>query len=99
MARILEALPEAHKSARVSKYPLDEWFDGQARELTHGEDFDSKPDSFRNAISGAGRARGIKVLTRKTGEKTVAIQAVANGMPPAKTPRQKDAQPKNAKKA
>jgi hypothetical protein len=70
--RRLEAFPVAPSTSR---YPWAEVFDGAPWELTHGEDFDSKPSTFiANARAQAKRRGGsIKSRTIVTDDRTVVV--------------------------
>lgn len=82
MAKVIAELPPLVRKG-ASKYPWDEWFDGKARELTSGDgkdaDFKGDPDGFRRTIYSAASRLGFTVVTRLTGEKTIALQASKNG--------------------
>jgi len=60
----------------VSTYPWDEWFDGQTRILTQGEDFTVKPSSIRNAIQVNAFRRNVRVRTAILDGERVQIQAL-----------------------
>ena len=55
MARILESYefpdPYGDRPQNSGKYPYAEWFDGQVRELVHGEDFGVSARSMRTGLS------------------------------------------------
>ena len=77
MAKIIEGnIP--HGKADISKYPWEEWFDGQTRELTRGVDFTVTLASFRCTILAAGKRCGKRVITRAKNENTLLIQASDN---------------------
>lgn len=87
MANVLTELPKISRKGaggrRGSKYPLDEWFDGQVRELVHGEpeavekgeaDFSAKPSSIVNMLHTQASSKGLQLKTVKT-ETGIAIVA------------------------
>ena len=61
MARKVDAFPEIPTS---SKYPWTEWFDGSVWELTHGDDFKGKPNSFKSMAKTRAKRLGGTVKTR-----------------------------------
>ena len=72
MAEILDQFPTTGGAA---VYPWDEWLDGRVRKLRAGEDFKSKPSTFRSnaglqASKRGGRAR-IRHLAGETPEAIV----------------------------
>lgn len=80
MAQVLTEMPKISRvggGRKGSKYPLDEWFDGQPRELVAGEDFDCKAESLINMLHGKAAAQGLKVKAIRTeaGFALVAFQA------------------------
>lgn len=90
MANVINEMPKVTRSGggrKGSKYPLDEWFDGQMRELLDGEDYNNeelgsvKRESLINALHGAAAKRGLKIHTVKTdnGFALVAFTPEANG--------------------
>jgi len=62
MAKIIDTLPG--RAGRRPVHPWDEYFDGQARELSAPEDFTCKPASFRSAAQQRAAAYGGKLETR-----------------------------------
>lgn len=52
-----------------SKYPWDDWFDGQVWELTPGEDFTVTIESFRSTAIGKASSLGGILRTRVAGGK------------------------------
>ena len=73
MARKLDTFP----TAAGSRYPWDEWLDGNVWELVHGDDFTAKPSTFRSIASGQAKKRGGKMRTRSVeadGRPAVVIQ-------------------------
>jgi len=87
MANVIAELPKITRAGaggkRGSKYPFDEWFDGQVRELVHGTteevekgdaDYSAKTSSVVNMLHTQGAARDFKVKTVKT-EKGIAVVA------------------------
>jgi hypothetical protein len=76
MAVILGSFPAARRG-RPARYPWDEWLDGQARELEHGQDFTIDRESFRKSAQIIARRRGLTLKTSVPREsRTVNIQAV-----------------------
>lgn len=68
MARKVDAFPEIPGQSR---YPWDEWLDGSIWELTEGEDFRGKVNTFRSNARSQARRRNGKVearILRKTDE-------------------------------
>jgi hypothetical protein len=63
------------------KYPWDEWFDGQTREMVPGEDFFTGAATFRNTFGTAARQRGLLAQTRITGDNRVIARAVKRETP------------------
>ena len=61
---------------RPSKYPWDEWLDGQARILTPGEDFDATIQSFRTLAHGVANRRGLRLRTAERQDGRFQIQAI-----------------------
>ena len=59
-----------------TKYPWDEWLDGDMWVLEQDEDFPgTKIDQFRKGASEAARARGLKLRTSRLGPTTIVVQA------------------------
>ncbi len=63
MAEVLEKFP-GRENRRNSKYPWDEWTDGQIRKAIKGEDFETTAADFRSMLHAAGGRYGMKVKTR-----------------------------------
>jgi hypothetical protein len=59
----------------TTRYPWDEWLDGNIWQLTKGDDFPSDAYNFRNGAINAARRKGLKVRTSRSGD-VVTIQAV-----------------------
>lgn len=57
MSKIISEMPEVPKT----KYPWDEWFDGQTRLLEPGVDFHVRPDAFRSGAYARAKVAGLKV--------------------------------------
>jgi hypothetical protein len=89
MANVLTELPKISRKGaggrRGSKYPLDEWFDGQVRELVRGTpeqvdageaDFSAKDSSIVNMLHTQASARNLKLKSVKT-ETGIAVVAFA----------------------
>lgn len=73
MARRLEVFP----AATGARYPWDEWLDGSAWELIRGDDFKSKPSTFRANAQTQARKRGGRVRSRaldRAGREALVIQ-------------------------
>lgn len=69
MANILTEMPKVTRAGggrKGSKYPLEEWFDGQMRELVEGEDYECKRESLINMLHGKAATQNLKVHTVKT---------------------------------
>ncbi len=80
MAKVVEQFP---KKTRKSKYPFDQWFDGQIWELTEGVDFKIPAPSFRGGLYNKTRLFGVEIVTASTtneaGKVVYTIQAVPVG--------------------
>ena len=74
MAKLLEALPAQIRAGRTEQYPWADWFDGQARLLENGIDFDALPESMRSCAYAAARRHGVKISLRTIGN-ALAIQS------------------------
>ena len=74
MAKLLEALPAQIRAGRTEMYPWADWFDGQARLLENGIDFDALPESMRSCAYAAARRHGVKISLRTLGN-DIAIQS------------------------
>ena len=74
MAKLLEALPAQIRAGRTEQYPWADWFDGQARLLENGIDFDALPASMRSCAYAAARRHGVKISLRTIGN-DLAIQS------------------------
>jgi hypothetical protein len=61
MARKVEAFPKAPDSSR---YPWEEWLDGDVWELAQGEDFKGKSNAFRSNARSRAKKRGGKIRAR-----------------------------------
>ena len=57
------------------KYPWNEWFDGQTRELSRPEDFETTVSNMRNMIYVAAKKHGKKVTCRPQGNTIILIRA------------------------
>lgn len=75
MAKVINEMPKISRvggGRKGSKYPLDEWFDGQMREIEDGVDFNTealgkvKRESLINALHGAAAKRNLKIHVVKT---------------------------------
>lgn len=69
MAKVLQEMPKISRAGggrKGSKYPLDEWFDGNVRELVEGEDYECKKESLINMLHGKAATQGVKIHTVKT---------------------------------
>ena len=75
MAKLLEALPAQIRAGRTEQYPWADWFDGQARLLENGIDFDALPESMRSCAYAAARRHGVKISLRTLGT-DIAIQSL-----------------------
>lgn len=77
MATIITEFPT--KQVRPTKYPYSEWFDGQIRVLTEGEDFKIGVPSFRAALYTASKRENLTLRTRTVvndGVTSVTVQTV-----------------------
>lgn len=59
---------------RRSRLP-DEWFDGQTREFTRGEDFHGKPSTFRTSLYQAASRRGLRASASIVNDDTLHFKA------------------------
>ena len=75
MAEVIQEFTRKART-RAEKYPYDEWFDGQKRRLSVGDDFAAKPSVFRGTLYSAAKRRGLKLVSR-TFDDALEIQAVA----------------------
>ena len=72
MARVISSFPPATTRTR---YPWDQWLDGQVWELVAGEDFTAKPETIRQSASSQATKRGGRVKTRliEDGERQMVV--------------------------
>jgi hypothetical protein len=61
MARKVEQFPAA---ADQSKYPWEDWLDGDIWELTQGKDFKGRATTFRSNARSQAKRRGGKLRAR-----------------------------------
>ena len=75
MAKKLDSFPE---TARVSqdKYPWGDWLDGSIWELTMGEDFHIKPESFKTGAQQKARDRNGRLRVARPSENVLVIQFI-----------------------
>lgn len=71
--RVLSEMP-ARTRGREEKYPWAEWFDGQARLLEAGIDFDTERTDMRAVAYVAAKRHGVKITTA-TIDANIALQA------------------------
>lgn len=62
------------RSGRPTKYPWDDWSDGQTRTLTRGIDFDCQTEAFQNAVYVYARRHNLKARTQRIEVDRVAVQ-------------------------
>tara|TARA_R110000824_G_scaffold207256_1_gene392559 strand:+ start:713 stop:1027 length:315 start_codon:yes stop_codon:yes gene_type:complete len=74
--RIMAEILEDYKFPRYSKYPFDEWFDGQIRELVMGIDFDVPIPSMRASIYNAAFRKHLRVRTHVTASGTLIVEGL-----------------------
>lgn len=74
MSKVVDGFPGNCKG-RITRYPWDQWLDGQTWELTPGEDFGTSVATFRRVLHSAATARGRKYITRLNDGKLY-IQAI-----------------------
>jgi len=55
--------PVDFKNSRHSKYPWDEWLDGDQWILTPGKDFTTTSEAFSSAMWRASKVRGLRSKT------------------------------------
>lgn len=75
MATIITEMPTQTRAGRTPKYPWGEWFDGQVRLLTQGEDFDCTTGSLRANAYKTARDHAKKISVVTVDEVTLALQA------------------------
>ena len=77
MARTLNEIPVGmdKRTTRATKYPWDQWLNGDLWELTQGEDFTVSTTSMTSAATLYAMRRGIKVNTTQRG-RHVYVQAI-----------------------
>lgn len=60
-----------------TRYPWDEWLDGQARRASQGTDFQVTPKDFAISVRKAAKAKGLTVRASVNSERgTVDFQAI-----------------------
>ena len=59
MAEIIKDYQWGLAPAPRTRYPYDEWFDGQTRKVTHGVDFHCKPQSLKANLGVKAKERGL----------------------------------------
>lgn len=59
--RIIDSMPAG--TGKRARYPWNEWFDGQVRQLENGVDFTCTPEGLRTTIHTAAKRMGFKVTT------------------------------------
>jgi hypothetical protein len=79
MSKIVSGMPDPHPT----RYPWDEWFDGQTRLLEPDVDYQTSPDSFRSVVYITAKKAGMQAHVRIRPE-GVYLRA---------TPRDKEPQP------
>tara|TARA_B100000427_G_scaffold229329_1_gene192598 strand:- start:1140 stop:1370 length:231 start_codon:yes stop_codon:yes gene_type:complete len=75
MAEILESF-KFKEVGRGSRYPYDQWFDGQIWKLTHLVDFDCQPSSLRQAFYSAARRKDLKIKVSLLSNNDVVVQRI-----------------------
>ena len=65
MAKQVTSMP---RSKRSGLYPWSTWLDGNAWQLTQGEDFQPEPETFRAQVHMAAKARGLAAITTRDGD-------------------------------
>jgi hypothetical protein len=72
MAEVINSFPPTKTQSR---YPWDQWLDGQIWQLAAGEDFTSKPETFRQNAAGQAQRRGGAVRSRllEDGDRQVVV--------------------------
>ena len=71
MAKIVDEMPGRN---RASKFPWEEWFDGNVWMLEPGEDFTSSVEGFRSTAHNAAKNMGY-VITTRVKDEVVYLQA------------------------
>lgn len=62
-------------AGRTPKYPLEEWCDGQTRQLVWDEDFKCKPATLRSLLSHHARKRGLRIRTALLPDGSIILKA------------------------
>jgi len=75
MTKILEVLPPQIRKGREERYPWADWFDGRARLLENGMDYDAETISMKSCAYAAARRHGVKIALRTVGN-DLALQAL-----------------------
>ena len=75
MATKLRSFKFTGAGAGRNRYDWELWLDGSPWQLKAGEDFFSKPVSFRQYVYNAARLRGKSVHIADVGDNTFVIQA------------------------
>jgi hypothetical protein len=83
MARTLKRFDFPERHAANSRYPWDQWLDGQIWQITRGEDFDISTESMRVRLYPAAKARGGSIRTNVKGS-TITFQFTKNRKRPTK---------------
>jgi hypothetical protein len=73
MATVLNSFEFSRGRGRKSKYPWDEWADGQIRRLVQGEDFDVKLETIIQSAYHHAKKNGVKVKVTKDSDKSVVV--------------------------
>lgn len=77
MAERVKEWPQWKPAPRRTKYPWDEWLNGDMWVLEQGKDFTSAPERMRQVIGMTARYRGLRVKTSvNKAENLVAVQVV-----------------------
>ena len=75
MARQLNEFPQRAKR----RDDIERYLDGSPWELTQGEDFTGKPQSYVSTARELAKERGGRLRTRKVDEQKVVIQYIPGG--------------------
>ena len=74
MARQLDSMPDCFMGS--CSFDYDAVFDGKPWELKHGEDFNSRMQTFQSSLHQAARRRNLRLRTRIIDQDTIVILAV-----------------------
>jgi len=74
MARKLDSY--SFPDSKRTRYPWEDWLDGDIWEITQGEDFGTTASSMRSTIRQAAQERELQVKLSRPGDGPIVFQAV-----------------------